>query len=243
MRTLKEAKEKLNEIFETYDNISTRRVKISRILSELKQKEKLTTTQKKIQLMYREKLYELTIEYDNRQMPEFDKNNQLEKLRKEWEIYKDGRDKLITGLFLFIEPLRSDYATSKYSNGNINVKLIKTNVNANDEEKTIKVPQELIKLCEDYYDDLPRVNNTFVQTLKRASNKIFKRNITINDYRKIWTEYGIRTMSVTDQKKLAKNMNHSFYTHIQHYTPKMTPVYKQDLDEELEKIKNMAERL
>tara|TARA_R110000868_G_scaffold261216_3_gene519299 strand:+ start:1014 stop:1733 length:720 start_codon:yes stop_codon:yes gene_type:complete len=238
--TLKQAKEKLEEIFNTYDNLNTRMTKISRLLSELKQKEKLTKIEKKIQLMYRKKLYELKIEYDERERPEFNKDNQLEKLRKDWELHVDGRDKLITGLYLFLEPLHSDYADSKYLDGYISLKLIKTNA---DVEKKIKVPKQLLKLCDNFYNDLPKVNNTFVQTLRRASQRVFKRNITINDYRKIWTEYGIRTMSIRKQKELAKKMNHSFATHMSEYTPRMVPVYSQNVEEELEKIIQMAERL
>lgn len=244
--TLKQAKKTLEELHKTYSNINTVKTKIVSLLSELKQKEQdkgLTKIEKKIQELYRKEVYKLQIDVNNRERPEFNKDNQLEKLRKEWELHVDGRDKLITGLYLYIEPLHSDYANSKYLDGYINLKLIKTN---KDTDKKIKVPKQLIKLCDDYYNNLPKVNNTFVQTLRRASKKIFKRNITINDYRKIWTEYGIRTMSMRQQKELAKNMNHSFATHMSEYTPRMVPVYKQDevnIEEEIEKIKQMAERL
>lgn len=244
--TLKQAKKTLEELHKTYSNINTVKTKIVSLLSELKQKEQdkgLTKIEKKIQELYRKEVYKLQIDVNNRERPTFDKNNQLEKLREEWKLHIDNRDKLITGLYLFIEPLRSDYADSNYKDGYITVKLIKTNA---DTEKQIKVPKQLIKLCDDYYHHLPKVNNTFTKTLSRASKKVFKRNLTINDFRKIWTEYGIRTMSIRKQKELAKNMNHSFATHMSEYTPRMVPVYKQDevnIEEEIEKIKQMAERL
>jgi hypothetical protein len=213
----------------------------------LKKKEQdtsLNKTEKKIQDLYRKEVYRLQIEVNDRPKPEFDKKNQLEKLREEWNQHINNRDKLIIGLYIWLEPLRSDYADSKYENGYISVKLIKTN---KDIEKKIKVPNELIELCENFYNSLPKLNNTFVKTLSRASDKIFKRNITINDFRKIWTEFGIRRMTLKQQKELAKNMNHSFATHMGHYTPKMVPVYKGestvDIDKEIQKITELAERL
>lgn len=243
--TLKQAKKTLEELHNTYSNINTVKTKVVSLLSELKQKEQekgLTKIEKKTQELYRKEVYKLQIEVNNRERPAFDKNNQLEKLREEWKMHIDNRDKLITGLYLFIEPLRSDYADSIYKDGYITVKLIKVNM----DEKKIKVPKQLVKLCDDYYNDLPKVNNTFAKTLSRASEKVLKKNLTINDYRKIWTEYGIRTMSIKKQKELAKKMNHSFATHMSEYTPRMVPVYKQDevnVEEEIEKIKQMVDRL
>lgn len=243
--TLKKAKQIIKDLHDTYSNINTVKTKIVNLLSELKKKEQdtgLNKTEKKIQDLYRKEVYKLQIEVNDRPKPEFDKNNQLEKLREEWNQHVDNRDKLITGLYIWLEPLRSDYADSTYKEGFITLKLIKTN---KDIEKKIKVPNQLIELCNNFYDSLPKINNTFVKTLSRASDKIFKRNLTINDFRKIWTEYGLRKLSVSEQKKLAKNMNHSFATHMNNYTPKMEPVYKEDIDidKELEKITQLAERL
>ena len=73
---------------------------------------------------------------------------------------------------------------------------------------------------------IAKTHNLFTNTHALASKRIFNKNITINTYRRIWTEFGIRTMTINEQKNLAFLMNHSYNIHTKEYTPLMQVVYK-----------------
>ena len=45
------------------------------------------------------------------------------------------------------------------------------------------------------FNDLPKNSNAFIQLLRYASVDIFKYKFSIDMYRRIWTEFGKRTMN------------------------------------------------
>lgn len=229
------------ELEEKYTNLNTKSKYISMILSEIKKKKELNEIKLKLELKrelnedeglskkdlelrrkYRDYLYKLKIQIDNVELPVFEETLKLETLRQKWIEYKGSKKwKLVTGLYLFIEPLRSDYAGSKLNGLQINVKLIKCN---KDEERVIDIPVELREYL-DVFDKLPENNNNFVQLLTRASSKIFNKELSVNAYRHIWTEYAKRVLSLDEQRRLSVKMNHSFSVHEKRYLPKQEMQY------------------
>jgi hypothetical protein len=205
----------IEQLEDKYDNINTRCKYISIILSLLHQQSPINTS---LVHQYNTYLHTLKTLLNNKELPAFDNTLQLEKLQQIWTLSPDTnpKHKLITGLYLFIQPLRSDYAGSYILNNQIHVKLIKVNKG---QTRIIDIPTQLLPYI-NIYHTLPSNNNSFVQLLSYASKKIFDKYLSINSYRHIWAEYGKRTLSIENQQILASSMNHSFNIHNSNYLPK-----------------------
>lgn len=203
-----------------YSNIYTYTKHISFILTQIKNEIPLNID---LQTLYRLELTRTkTIIQDLPKKP-FDHSIQLEHLRHIW-IQRNiiDRHSLIIGLYLFLPALRSDYAKAFIQDNIIHIPLIKVNT---DKVITHNIPQELLPYIH-LFPTLPKLHKTFANTVALSSKIIFNKTITINMFRRIWTEFGLRTMTVSQQRQLAQNMNHSFQMHNTCYTPLMQPVYK-----------------
>lgn len=212
--------ETVNYLKNKYKNIQTYRKHISFILSEIRNDEFLN---EKLQLMYRNELYRCIKIIEDIPKEPFDESLQLEKLREIWKQRNIiDRHGLIVGLYLFIPALRSDYAESYIKDDVIYITLGKVNKG---EIVSRKVPDEL-KSFMHIYKALPTKRDVFANYVGISSKKIFGIKITINVLRRIWTEFGLRTMSISEQRDLAYLMNHSWEMHMKEYTPLMKIVYK-----------------
>lgn len=221
METKKENyQDTINYLKNKYTNIQTYCKHISLILRDIRNEEPVNEF---LQTVYRNELGRCKMLIEELPKKSFDKELQLEKLRKIWsERNIIDRNALITGLYLFIPALRSDYTESFIKDNFIYITLSKINKGV---VVTREIPNELKSLLH-LYNTLPKSHNSFTNTLSLASKRIFNKNITINTYRRIWTEFGIRTMTVQEQKHLAFLMNHSWNIHMKEYTPLMEIVYK-----------------
>jgi len=219
--------ETIKKLEKKYDNLNTLSSNVSGILSILNKREnengKLTKKEITIQKKYRDYIHETRKKLDNKEPEPFNNDMKLEKLREVWEKYdKNRKYKLITGLYLYIEPLRSDYAGATLLEDNkIRVRLMKVNIG---EYNTINIPEILHEYL-DCFDLLPVKNSAFINILRTASENIFGEQYSINTYRHIWAEYGKRMMSISEQIELAKKMNHSMTIHEARYLPKQEIVY------------------
>ena len=203
-----------------YPNIQTYCNYISSILVNIRNE---VPVNEPLQLLYRTELKRCKQIIEDLPKDSFDISLQLEKLRDIW--YKRNiidRHGLIIGLYLFLPALRSDYAESFIKDNLINITLSKINKGS---VITREIPPELTPFLH-LYKNLPSRHNTFTNAVAIASRIIFDRTITINVFRRIWTEFGLRTMTVSEQRNLAYNMNHSFEIHNRQYTPQMQIVYK-----------------
>ena len=210
----------INYLKNKYTNIQTYSKHIALILKDIRNEEPVNEF---LQTLYRNELRRCKEIIENLPKQSFDRELQLEKLRETWlKRNKIDRDALITGLYLFIPSLRSDYAESFIKDNLIYITLSKINKG---KIVTREIPNELKSLVH-LYNTLPKTHNLFTNTLALASKRIFNKNITINTYRRIWTEFGIRTMTINEQKNLAFLMNHSYNIHTKEYTPLMQVVYK-----------------
>ena len=219
--------ETIKKLERKYDNLNTLSFNVSGILSILNKREnengKLTKKEITIQKKYREYIHEARKKLDNKELEPFNNDMKLEKLRERWEEYNMNRKyKLITGLYLFMEPLRSDYAgATLLEDKKIRVRLVKVNIG---EYSIIDIPEKLHEYL-DCFDLLPVKNNAFINILRKASENIFGEQYSVNIYRHIWAEYGKRMLSISEQIELAKKMNHSMTIHEARYLPKQEIVY------------------
>ena len=211
----------LKQVKENHSNLNSQNKKISDYLVMLRNKKELTSKEIDDQVLLRAELH--SIQRKRRAVPKepFDKKLQLEKLREIWKYHDDSVAKLIVGLYLFIPALRSDYKKSEYQDGTISLRTIK----CKPRDIQIIVPEILIELCENFYDRLPK-HDYFIKYVQRSSTKLFQNDLGINDYRKIWAEFGHRTMTAPDIEELAFNMNHSLAIHNSEYMPNMIIEYK-----------------
>jgi len=150
----------------------------------------------------------------------------LNNLRKIWKENKIlNVDYLITGLYLFIEPKRSDYIYAKVSRDKKFIKIrYRVKVNVDSKYPDIPVPDELKDLLpyfellpsydnDDTDEDIKRKSHTFVVRLGRASKKIFGEAYSTMKYRTIWVSHIKNTDNDLDTRlELAKKMNHSLTT-------------------------------
>lgn len=218
----------IKEIKKNYTNLNTISTKITQNLSELKKLGVLDKKQTKTQKILREQLFKIKLDIaeENKQKP-FDKNLQLENLRNIWLAAKvEDKYKLITGLYIWIPALRTDYI-----NGEINVAknqiVIKNFVKINTEDGTIiDIPPELIPIISSFELLNLTSRNTFIQQLRFASNIIFGKKLSIDIFRRSWVEFGARTMKQNEIANLAKKMNHSLAIHNTTYMPKQNIEYK-----------------
>ena len=221
---LSDYKNNIKIFYDKYNNLNTIKTKITVLLTELKNKgeENFSEKELKARNKYRSEVYIINSKLLDIPKKPFDTNFQLEKLRKTWnESNVNGYYKLITGLYIWIPSIRSDYTNSVIEDSKIKIKLIKVNKG---NEKYIHIPYELKPYIK-YWDQLPTTNNSFVQALIRISKEVFFLKLSINIYRKIWTEFGERTMKPSAIIKLSEDMNHSYQIHTTIYMPKMNIVY------------------
>ena len=128
-----------------YSNINTIRTKI---ITELKNYADTDTEHEKIsdRKILRDYLFDKKKELNDIPKEPFNKEFQLEKLRERWTSYNQNvMYKLITGLYLFIPALRSDYAGAVVVKNKFNsIIVIKNLVKVNtDKSKTIEIPKIL----------------------------------------------------------------------------------------------------
>lgn len=203
-----------------YTNIQTYAKYISFILTDIKNENPINT---ELQQLYRNELSRCKVLIEDLPKDSFDESLQIEKLRDIWMKRNIiDRHGLIIGLYLWIPALRSDYAGSFIKDNFIHISLIKVNT---DMIVTRAIPDILLPFIP-FFKLLPTRHNSFTNAVAIASKIIFNKNITINTYRRIWAEYGLRTMTVSQQRHLAFLMNHSFEIHNKLYTPQMQIVYK-----------------
>jgi len=211
----------IKDIKKNYTNNGTICVKITEYLTYIKNLKVLNETHIKAQTIFRGELFKLKTIMNNTEAEPFDRSLQLEKLRLIWlKSNCDPFDKLLTGLYIWIPALRSDYIKGNcdFTSETIFIKnLIKTNT---DQSKTIVVPKELKELIKNL-EKFPSNNTIFSIQLKKASLNIFQKGLTINTYRHIWTEYGYRNYNKDEIEQLAKDMNHTLTIHNKHYLPKI----------------------
>jgi hypothetical protein len=200
-----------------YNNLNTYCNKISEILNIIR-----TQENRSLQILYRTELARCKSLLLDKPKKPFDSFLQLENLRNIWSQRNIiDRHGLITGLYLFIPALRSDYAGSVIKNNQISLSLVKVNKGS---IITKQVPPELNAYIA-LWSTLPTSHKTFANLLSTSSKVVFDRSISINVFRRVWTEFGLRTMTISEQKQLATDMNHSFEIHNTTYTPLMQPVY------------------
>jgi hypothetical protein len=215
-----DAKKIIDDIKKSYTNLGTISVKITEYLSYLKNLGVLNENQIDAQRIFREELLKLKKEIDAIPNEPFDKSIQLEKLRKMWKKSDASNNyKLLTGLYIWIPSLRSDYVKGNCEviGENIFIKnLVKVN---KDQNRTIKIPKE-IKPYISEFNNFPKDNKIFCIELKKASLVVFKKGLTVNSYRHIWTEYGARKYTKEEIEKLSYDMNHSVAVHKKNYMPK-----------------------
>ena len=222
----------ISEIKTKYTNKNTIKYHIVKALKELKYKGVLSEYDIEQQTIGRDEIMKIKNEIENVPNEAFERKNKLEKLRKIWTEFDDKTDtvkkyKLIVGLYIWIPALRTDFVEAEISENKKKI-IIKKMVKEHSHWPNgiiINVPTQL-KPYISYWDTMPKNSNSFIQTLKVASNAIFNEKFGIGDYRKIYTEWGFRKLNQEDNKKLAKNMNHSFDVHMSYYMAKTKVVYK-----------------
>ena len=203
-----------------YPNIYTYTNQISNILTNIKNTIPINTD---LQALYRAELHRCKNKISDIPKKPFQVNLQLEKLQNIWYSRNIiDRNALIVGLFILMPPLRSDFAQAYIKEDVFHIPLIKVNKGT---IITRAIPQQLKPYLE-FFSELPKKYHSFTNAVALASKQIFNQSITINMYRRIWTEYGLRTMTISQQRELAKDMNHSFEIHNTQYTPLMQPVYE-----------------
>lgn len=207
----------IKEIETKTDSFSSRQKLISEKVRELKSKTRVNKSLVQ-RLNDKGREYHLVYMEESKQkilVPE----QKLETLRETWTSFKpeninDYEYKLITGLYIWIPALRSDYAYAKINNNIISFTPLKVNTET---RKHIVVPEELFDFI-GYFVFLPKNAEAFKKKLIRASNRIFKQNFGINIYRHAWASFSNRTMTVADISETAKQMNHSYDVHTRIYT-------------------------
>ena len=186
---------------------------------------------------------------------------------EDWdEIYnkaktiQDFDEKLLIYCFLFI-PLRSDITTVKIRNYNaqvdnyyLNGKIVFNSLIKKGGIKTIDVPKELddliqnIKLVNYQEDYLIRLNykdrsNGITRQLGKVSLKYFGKQLTINDYRHIYSTHKAkqtedlplkaRLKSIDETSKL---MNNSVLSQVRYYIRKTMDNKREDFEKSLNNI-------
>ena len=186
---------------------------------------------------------------------------------EDWdEIYnkaktiQDFDEKLLIYCFLFI-PLRSDITTVKIRNYNaqvdnyyLNGKIVFNSLIKKEGIKTIDVPKELddlihnIKLVNYQEDYLIRLNykdrsNGITRQLGKVSLKYFGKQLTINDYRHIYsTHKAQQTEDLSLKQRLksidetSKIMNNSVLSQVRYYIRKTLEEKKEDFEKSLNNI-------
>lgn len=217
--------QKIKDIKERYSNLNTQKTYITKQLTILKNKGELTEEEKEEQKLGRIAIENIKSKLIDKPKEPFIKKWQLEKLRAKWRKYDDSdKYKLIVGLYLYIPALRSDYINAKIENGFIVIpKMIKVQTIWPDGIK-IKIPKELLPLIGSF-ELLSKNSHAFTQSLQTASKAIFNETFSIDFYRRCYTEWGLRKLTSTQNKQLAKDMNHSYEIHMSTYTPKTSIDY------------------
>ena len=212
------------DIKSKYTNKNTICTKITEKLSEFKNLQVLNEEQNEQQKYLRKVLWDLKIEPDEK-FP-FREELKLEKLRSIWKNFDtNDKYKLITGLYLWIPALRSDFTNADIINNKQIVIKNFTKVNC-DKGAVIDIPIELSLLIA-YFSLLPKNNSSaFLKLLRKASETIFGEKFGVDIYRRSWVEFGARLYNGKQIKKLAADMNHSLAIHNSMYMPKMEIVYQ-----------------
>ena len=186
---------------------------------------------------------------------------------EDWEeIYnkaktiQDFDEKLLIYCFLFI-PLRSDITTVKIRNYNaqvdnyyLNGKIVFNSLIKKGGIKTIDVPKELddliqnIKLVNYQEDYLIRLNykdrsNGITRQLGKVSLKYFGKQLTINDYRHIYSTYKSKQTEDLPLKQRLKSidetaqiMNNSVLSQVRYYIRKTMDNKREDFEKLLKNI-------
>lgn len=138
----------------------------------------------------------------------------LNDMRTIWYKMPESVNKLILGFYIFYEPLRSDWCSARVSGDFFVFDIIHKKKDIDDYR--LPIIDELKPLI-DYMNQVPTIPNTFCVRLIDISQRIFKKRIGVNMFRKIWIfEYQGR--SRRDRRTLSDKMMHSLNTQELYYT-------------------------
>lgn len=213
------AKKKLRILREKYPNNNTYSSYIVKEINLIKDREATNKKIKKALETYRKELLVIRLLINEKKKDQLasdnDKENfiKLETLRKMWELAPNSLDKLITGFYIFYPALRTDWADVYISeNKFVFPRFIKEDKGGS---KTKPIIDEFIPLLK-FVPNINKNHSSFASRIVVASEKIFRKKIGINLYRKIWV-FEYRGRSIKDREELAKSMNHTIDTSRMNY--------------------------